>query len=187
MLSDKKVEEIMLRHLTPKRYFHSVKVAEKAVYLAEKYGGDPERAKQAALLHDICKKYSEKELLQLIVEYDIILGNIEKNTPDLWHAIAGAEMAARYGLNDQDTINAIRYHTSGRAGMSLLEKIVFIADFVSEDRDYPDVEVIRELSEQSLEVAMKYGVEHIISELEKKKRDICEDTRLLFETLKEMQ
>ena len=148
------------------RRVHSVNVSREAVRYAEKYGGDADKARLAGLLHDVTKETPADQQLKLIENGGIILTELERGTPKLWHAISGAcYVRDVIGIKDEDIFNAIRYHTTGRAGMSKLEKIIFLADFTSAERDYPDIEVIRERGEESLESGMLYGLKFTISRL----------------------
>ncbi len=152
--------------MSERRYNHCVNVSAEAVRLAEKYGGDTEKAAVAGILHDITKEVDFENQLQIIKSGDIILTEVEKSTTKLWHAISGSVYVENIlGINDSDIINAIRYHTTGRANMSLLEKIIFLADFTSVERDYPDVDVIREKAEISLEEGMLYGIQFTLDKL----------------------
>ena len=95
-----------------------------------------------------------------------MLTELEKRSPKLWHAISGAcYVRDVIGIDDEDIFNAIRFHTTARAGMSQLEKIIFLADFTSAERDYPDIDVIREHAEHSIEEGMLYGIKFTISRL----------------------
>lgn len=169
--------KIIIRELMgDKRYVHSVNVSKEAVRLAKKYGADPEKAAVAGILHDIAKEFSPEKQLQIIADGDIILSEVEKSSPKLWHSIAGSVyIQTELGITDVDIINAIRYHTSARAGMSLLEKVIFLADFTSEERDYPDIDVIREKAEISLEEGMLYGIRFTLKHLLRKAALISPD------------
>ena len=148
------------------RRVHSLNVSAEAVRFAEKYGGDVEKARLAGLLHDVTKETDFDRQLQIIENGGIILTELEKRSPKLWHAISGACFVRDViGVDDPDIFNAIRYHTTARAGMSQLEKIIFLADFTSAERDYPDIDVIREHAEHSLEDGMLYGIKFTISRL----------------------
>ena len=123
------------------RYTHSLNVAEEAVELARLYGGDEQKAYTAGILHDITKEIPHEEQLQIIREGGIILDDVQKNAPKLWHSVSGSVyVRTRLGIEDTDVINAIRYHTTGRAGMSLLEKIIYTADYTSKERSYDGAE-----------------------------------------------
>lgn len=159
-------KEIIREMMGDFRYTHSLNVADEAVRLAELYGCDPDKAYVAGILHDITKEVSKDEQLQIIREGGIILDDVQKKAPKLWHAISGSVyVRTRLGVNDPDIINAIRYHTTGRAGMSLLEKIIYIADYTSAERDYPDADIMRERSNISLESAMIFSYQFTFKKL----------------------
>ncbi len=148
------------------RYEHSVNVADEAVALAELYGEDVDKAYTAGILHDVTKELPNDKQLQIINDGGIILDDVQKQAPKLWHAISGSVyIQTELGITDSDIINAIRYHTTGRANMSLLEKIIYIADYTAKGRDYNGVEVMRELSRKSLEDAMIFSYQFTINKL----------------------
>ncbi len=156
-----------------KRYIHSVNVSKSAVELAKRYGADVEKAELAGILHDCCKEISRDEMLQIITNGGIILDATEKNSSKLWHAIAGSVyIRDELGINDEDIINAVRYHTTGREGMSLLEKVIFVADFIGAERDYEDVDIMRKKAFENLEDAMLYGLRFTIMNLSQKELTI---------------
>ncbi|MEE1155058.1 MAG: bis(5'-nucleosyl)-tetraphosphatase (symmetrical) YqeK [Acutalibacteraceae bacterium] len=149
-----------------KRYVHSVNVAKSARQLALQYGGDVEKAEIAGILHDITKETPYDEQLQIINSNGIILDDVQRFSPKTWHAISGSLFIKEHlNIQDIDILNAVRYHTSGRADMSLLEKIIFVADYIGEERNYKGVEVMRQKAKRSLEEAMLYGVSFSISDL----------------------
>ena len=165
---DRKDEFIALikGKLNEDRFIHSMGVADTAVLLAEKFGGDREKAYIAGLLHDVMKNESEEEQLKMMKKDGIILSQAEKNNPKLWHAMSGAAFIRHeLGITDPDIVNAVRYHTTGRAGMSLLEKIIYTADFISPERNYPDVEVMRSLSFESLDKGDLYSLQFSLKRL----------------------
>ncbi len=167
-MSDKyiKYKEILQKRLTTKRFNHSLCVADEAVRLAKKYGGDSNKAYLAGLLHDITKNASTNEHLQIFSEFDIMLNDIEKNAEKLWHAISGAAFIQhKLGITDDEIITAVRYHTTARAGMTQLEKLLYLADFTSRDRDYEDVDIMREKVEISIEAALNYALSYTINDL----------------------
>ena len=152
--------------LSEYRRVHSLNVSKEAVRFAEKYGADVEKARLAGLLHDVTKETDGDKQLQIIEKGGIILSETEKRSPKLWHAISGAcYVRDVLGIDDPDIFNAIRFHTTARAGMSVLEKVVFLADFTSAERDYPDIDIIREHAENSLEEGMLYGLKFTLSRL----------------------
>ena len=148
------------------RFVHSVNVADEAVALAKIYGCDEELAYTAGILHDVTKEFPKQEQLQIIADGGIILDSVQKNAPKLWHSISGSVYVRDFlCIKNNDIINAIRYHTTGRAGMSLLEKIIYIADFTSAERSYKDVDIMRELSRKALEDAMLFSCKFTIGNL----------------------
>lgn len=170
-------KRILMERLTEKRYLHSLAVADEAARLAKKYGADPDRAYLAGLLHDIMKDAPKEEMLQTMERFGIILTDIEKNAPKLWHAMAGACFVRRQlDIEDGEIIRAIRYHTTARKNMSLLEKILYLADFTSADRDYPGVEDMRKAVEQGLEKAMTEALSFTITDLVGEGNPIHPDT-----------
>ena len=179
-------KEILKSRLNEKRYFHSLCVADEAKRLAEKYGADTEKAYLAGLLHDITKNTDENEQLQIFKDFDIIPDRITKNSLKLWHAVSGAAYIENVlGIKDPDIISAVRYHTTARQDMSLLEKILYLADFTSFDRDYDDVAVMRKKVDESLGSAMRYALSYTITELVGKQAPIHPDTVAAFNQIME--
>ncbi len=169
--------EIIRKRESDYRFLHSLEVAKSAEYLAKRYGADEDKARVAGLLHDVMKDVSGKEQLQILKDFGILLDTVEKDAPKLWHARAGAAFLQHIlKIEDTDILNAVRYHTTARAGMSLLEKVLYIADFISADRTYGDVDVMRELADESLEAAMGYALRYTVNDLEKKGAAVHPDT-----------
>ena len=153
-------EAVLKERLTPKRFAHSLNVMERAVELANIHGADPQKAELAGLIHDIGKNTPIKILLQTLEKSDILLSSVDLASPPIWHAPCGFLYARdALGIRDEDVLNAIRYHTTGRAGMSKLEKVVYLADLTSADRDFSDVKKVRKLSEQDLDEAIFYSLQ----------------------------
>lgn len=169
--------DLIKSKLSPYRFNHSVEVAKSAVYLAEKYGGDSEKMYVAGLLHDVLKEADRDETFYYVDKYVIPLTVLEEVTPKLWHAIVGAEFIKNeLGIDDDEIITAVRYHTTGRKNMTLGEKILFIADFISADRDYNGADEMRERAEKSLECAMDMGLSFTIADLVEQGRPVHPDT-----------
>ena len=149
------------------RFRHSLCVADSARELAKRYGADEEKAYTAGLLHDVMKDKSPEKLRDLIEnKYHASLSDVEKSNHKLLHAIAGELFVKNeLGVTDEEILNAIRYHTTGRKNMSLFEKILFIADFISDDREYNGVDRMREKAKISLETAMEEGLQFTLAEL----------------------
>jgi predicted HD superfamily hydrolase involved in NAD metabolism len=137
-------------------------------------------------MHDVCKDMDPKEQLQLFEQFDIMLDNIEKNAPKLWHAILGAAYLERaLGISDKEILNAVRYHTTARANMGLLEKLIYLADFTSEDRDYNGVDSMRKAVDVSLEKAMFEALEFSVEDLKAKGCPVHKDTMDAYLEVKE--
>lgn len=172
-----KYNSILKSRLNEKRYFHSLCVADEAKRLALKYGGDTEKCYLAGLLHDITKNSPDEEHLKIFQTFGIMLSDVERNAKKLWHAISG-ECYLRNVLlvEDQEILDAVRYHTTAKKEMSLTSKILYLADFTSKDRDYEDVDVIRTLVDESLEKAMIYALKFSINDLTEMNKAIHPDT-----------
>ena len=148
-------KKFLKARLSAKRYVHSLNVAAECRKLAIKYGEDPDKAYFAGLLHDICKELPDDEQKALVLKSSFTVCREELETRSLWHAIAGAYfIKTEFGVEDIDILNAVRFHTVGRPGMSRLEEIVYLGDLISADRDYKDVDRMRKLSYSSLNAAM---------------------------------
>ncbi len=174
---DEQYKQIIRRRLGDYRYHHSLCVADEAKRLALRYGADERKAYTAGLLHDIMKDTDRNSQLQILTDFGILLDEVEQQVDKLWHAKVGAAFIEHIlQVKDRALLDAVRYHTTGRAGMSLLEKIVFVADFTSADRRYPDVDAVRRLSDISLEETMIYTIDYTIRDLLNKGQAIHPDT-----------
>jgi predicted HD superfamily hydrolase involved in NAD metabolism len=163
--------------LSKKRYHHSICVSQAAKRLALKYNADPQKAETAGILHDIMKDLPPEQQLERMEHYGIKLTDVERSAQKLWHAMLGAAyIKTELHINDQEILDAVRYHTTGRKDMTLMDKILFIADFISEDRDYPGVENLRKAADISLEKAMVEGFSYTIADLAGEMKPIHPDT-----------
>lgn len=164
MYSDEEIIGILKIRLSKKRFTHSVNVAEMAKKLALTHGyKNPDEAYTAGLVHDCCKEISTEEQLVMVKKSRRNVCEAELKTPALYHAIAGAYYAETvFGFTDEDFLNSIRYHTTGRANMSRLEEIVYMADLVSVERSFKDVEKFRKMAfddmDKAILEAIKYSV-----------------------------
>lgn len=173
--------KILETKLSPKRLQHTLNVAEQAVLLGQHYGLDLQKCETAALLHDIAKEDSERELLQNIDNSVILFCDIFKQSKKIWHAFAGAGYIEKHGITqDKDIINAVRYHTTGRENMSDLEKVIFLSDFTSQERSFEGVDQLRERVFVSLEQAMFYALNSALSFLLQKNEAIYPQTVLAY-------
>lgn len=169
--------ELLHRRLSAKRYTHSLNVAVRAASLARLFGANEGKAEFAGLVHDICKDMTHGELLEMIRGAGVEPAREVLASPQLYHAIAGrCYVESELNVSDEEILNAVRYHTTGRAGMGLLEKVVYLADMTSADRDFPEANDVRALSESSLDAGMLFCMRYIIPELVIKNRPICPDT-----------
>ncbi|HZG84121.1 MAG TPA: bis(5'-nucleosyl)-tetraphosphatase (symmetrical) YqeK [Paenibacillus sp.] len=161
------VEEAMAlveREMPAKRWKHTLGVVESAVALAERFGGDAEKARVAAILHDVAKFWPVDRQRAAIEEEGAPAGlDTLLYDKELWHSHAGAYAAKRdFGVADEEVLDAIRYHTSGRVGMTKLDKIICLADYIEPGRDFPGVDRLRELAKTSLEEALVAGFDGTI-------------------------
>ncbi len=180
MIADLDIEKykaVIKPLLSEKRYHHSVCVSKKAKELALRYGADADKAETAGILHDIMKDTPQDEQLKLMERYGIKLSEVERGAPKLWHAMLGAAYIKNtLKINDGEILDAVRYHTTGRADMTLLDKILFIADFISADRDYDGVDKLRAAAKKSLDEVMVEGISFTIKELLGNRKAIHPDT-----------
>lgn len=155
MIDKKQCEKTINALMGEKRFKHSVNVAEMALTLANRFGCDEEKTYIAAIYHDVRKEADKDEMLSEVRSSGFYVDPVELDTFKLWHGIAGAYYAKNVlKIEDSDILNAIRFHTVGRAHMSKLEKIVFLADMVSEERSYEGVEEYRKIVLDNLDNGM---------------------------------
>ena len=179
--TDEKIITLIRSKLNADRFNHSLNVADSAKELALRYGADADKAYTAGLLHDVMKNASPEEQLGVLSEAGIELMPVERENKKLWHAIAGAAYVKFVmGIDDRDIIRAVRYHTTGRAGMSLLERIVYLADYISADRNYNGVEDMRRLCRSDSDEAILYALTFGIPDLVSKGRVIHPDSIDLY-------
>jgi len=153
-MSEELVKKLKM-HLPAKRLAHSLAVSATAAELAAKYGADVAKARLAGLLHDCARGMSSNLLLQAAAASGIVMFGVEQREPVLLHAPVGAVIARRdYGVDDPEVLSAIRWHTTGKAEMTLLDEIVFLADYVEPGRSFPGVERLRALAASSLPEAL---------------------------------
>lgn len=152
--------------LNPKRVPHVAGCEEEAVKLARRWGADEENAREAAILHDITKNLNLADQLLLCDKYGIITDNLEKKDAKLLHAKTGAAVAKHEFSVSEEVYRAIYWHTTGKEDMSLLEKIVYMADYIEPTRDFDGVERLRELAYKDLHGALLLGFEMSLEDME---------------------
>lgn len=146
------INEYIEKHFSEKRRVHTEGVRTTAIRLAEKYGADPKKAEIAALYHDMFRGVDKETLNRKIDELG--LPDRYRDNPNLAHGkLAALIMERDFDIKDQDILNAVSFHTTGRPGMSPLEKVVFIADAIEPGRDYPGVEELRKLADEDIDKA----------------------------------
>lgn len=174
--------------LKPRRIRHVQGCEEVAVELAKLYGCDVRKAATAAILHDITKKLDYDEQLLLCSKYDIICDDDELKNEKLLHAKTGAYLARDLFGTDDDVFNAILWHTTGKPDMSLLEKIIYLADYIEPTRDFPGVEELRKLVYSDIDAgmaqALKMSYEHVSGEGIRPHRNTADAYSFYSEVLK---
>ena len=170
------LKEISLSLHDEKRRPHVIGCSETAEALAVKWGADPVLARRAGILHDITKALSGEDQLRLCRRYDIVLSELQRNNPKLLHAKTGAAVARHVFGECEEICSAIYWHTTGRRDMSLLEKIIYIADYMEPNRRFPDVDRLRELVWKDLDAGLAFGLELSIRQLQANGRIIDPDS-----------
>ena len=153
-----KLEQAVIGLLNPNRVAHVLGCRDTAIAMAKRWGADETDAARAGLLHDITKALDGERQLTLAGEYGIILNAFQQENPKTLHALTGSLVAERlFGENDA-VVQAVRHHTTGKADMNLLEKIIYVADYMEPNRNFPGVETLRELAFSDLDAAVKMGL-----------------------------
>jgi len=175
----------LLADIGKERYNHSIRVMEIAVELGEIYKADINKIKKAALYHDCGKITSTEKIIGIVKEKNIKITKEDLKSPEVLHTNLGEYLAKnKYKIKDQDILNAIKYHTTGRAGMSLIEKIIYIADYIEPGRDFNGVEGVRVESKINLENSVLMALEKTISYLESKNKYIHKNTLEAYKYIK---
>lgn len=143
----KQIEKTLKGMLPERRLKHSLNVSKCAVKLSEIYKCDKEKAEIAGLVHDCAKYFTDEQIEDSIKRFNVELDPLEVNNIALSHSVIGSYVVVDiFNIKDEEIINAIKYHTTGKENMSLLEKIIYMADLIEEDRNFPRVEELRELT-----------------------------------------
>ncbi|EOL42880.1 bis(5'-nucleosyl)-tetraphosphatase (symmetrical) YqeK [Enterococcus caccae] len=174
-----KREELMQEvqmHMSERRFQHVLGVEEMAVALAAKYGASEEKASIAALTHDYAKERPDEEF-ELIIQRDGYDQDLLNYGNAIWHGLVGASMVQReLGIDDEEILEAIRLHTTGAAKMSLLDKIIYVADYIEPGRNFPGVKEARELALVDLDEAVAYETKHTLLHLIEQEQKIYPKT-----------
>lgn len=164
---DKELLKEKLKNMVDEnRYLHSLGVADMAKNLAVKYGEDPDRAEIAGILHDYTKSWPNEKLVEYIKNYNELSKDLLLYGEKLWHgSVSSIVVQEEFNIDDEDIINSIRYHTSGRVKMSLLEKIICLADYIEPTRKYDGVDYIRLIANENLNKALLAALDGTIIHL----------------------
>ena len=177
------LEAVVLRLLNPNRVNHVLGCRDTAVELAKRWGANETDAARAGLLHDITKALDGPLQLTLCREYGTILDEFGCKYPKTLHALTGSLVAERIFGETQAVVSAICHHTTGKAGMSLLEKIIYVADYMEPCRNFPGVERLRELAFSDLDAALKLGLEMTLEHLKNLGDEVSPASREALEFL----
>ncbi|AGF58943.1 bis(5'-nucleosyl)-tetraphosphatase (symmetrical) YqeK [Clostridium saccharoperbutylacetonicum] len=159
MLSIEEMKIYLKENLMEKRYIHTLGVAETAKKLAKLNGVSEEKAEIAGLAHDVAKNLSIEKMKNIIEQNGIILSKIEENNPSLWHSIiAHIEAKDKLKIEDEEILDAIRWHTTGKENMSTLTKIIYIADMIEPGRKFEGVEELRKVTFEDLDKGVYAGL-----------------------------
>ncbi len=172
-LSMEELESVVIGLLKPNRVAHVLGCRDTAVSMAKRWGADETDAARAGLLHDITKALDGPLQLTLCREYGKILDAFSEKNPKIIHALTGSLVAQRIFGENENVVQAIRWHTTGKPGMSLLDKIIYVADYIEPTRDFPNVDTLRELAYSDLNAAVRLGLEMAIDLLRKQGREVC--------------
>ena len=154
-MNQKQAKELVRNRLSDKRYEHTLNVRKMAVKLAKRHDADEDRAALAALLHDAAKEISKDEMRAIMKAHPEYAEGGEERPIPVWHGICAAILArTEWGVEDEAVLSAIACHTAGKPGMSKLDKILYLADMSSAERDWPGVNKLRRLERKDLDAAM---------------------------------
>jgi predicted HD superfamily hydrolase involved in NAD metabolism len=144
MWDEEEINQYLEKNLKIKRYKHSIGVRDTSVKLAQLYGAHVDKARIAGLVHDCAKCMSDDELIYIANKNGIVIDEVLKETPNLLHGPVAAVIARdKMGIYDEDILSAVAYHTTGKENMTLMQKIVYVSDYIEPMRDFPGVDKIR--------------------------------------------
>jgi predicted HD superfamily hydrolase involved in NAD metabolism len=170
--------------LSDKRYGHTLRVADTAADLARIHGLDEDRARLSALIHDAARETEPGEFLRLAEEWNLHVGEPERQSPKLLHGPVAAEMARReLGVGDEEVLEAVRAHTTAKPGMEPLALTLYVADKIEPARDYPSVERLRQLAREDLYMATTEALRRAIAHNEGRGKDVHPSSRAALEWL----
>ena len=171
------LEPIVLSLLNPNRVAHVLGCRDTAVALAKRWGADETDAARAGILHDITKAIDGPLQLTLCEAYGKILDDFSRKYPKTLHAITGSLVAERIFGENKAVVDAIAYHTTGKADMNLLEMIIYVADYMEPNRDFPGVETLRQLAFSDIQAALRLGLEMTLEHLKEQGSEVSPASR----------
>lgn len=188
MISVEEAKHLAKKTLSPARYEHTLNVCRLAKELARCNGVPEEQAALAALLHDIAKEQPKQKLLQIFADNAIIAGDITQRPAPVWHGAAAAILAQnQYGVADPAILSAIRCHTTGKADMGVLDKIIYLADMASAERTYPEAAALRAHARENLNKAAVEGLGMSIAWLKQQGKAVDADTLEAYASLRKKE
>ena len=174
--------------LSEKRYGHTLRVADTAAELARIHGLDEDRARLSALIHDAAREVEPGEFLRLAEEWNLPVGEPERQSPKLLHGPVAAELAKReLGVGDEGVLEAVRVRTTAKPGMNPLALALYVADKIEPARDYPSVGRIRDLARRDLREAATEALRRVVAHNEERDRPIHPSSRAMLEWLEEAE
>jgi len=171
------LEQVVISLLNPNRVAHVLGCRDTAVELARRWGADETDAARAGILHDITKAIDGPLQLTLCDAYGKILSDFSKRYPKTLHALTGSLVAQRIFGENQSVVSAIEHHTTGKADMNLLETIIYVADYMEPNRNFPGVEKLRELAFTDIQAALKLGLEMTLEHLKRQGNEVSPESR----------
>lgn len=177
MWSKEKIEAYIREKLEPERFNHVLGVVDSAAKLAEAYDGNIEKAVIGAMIHDCAKNMTDEEIMNIVESNGYEADWVSKRSPQLLHGLAGGLIGKNLmGINDGEIFEAVRYHTTGRRNMSLLDKIIYLADYIEPGRNFPGVEELRKLAFEDIDKAVLAALNNTIAHVIKKGQLLHTDT-----------
>lgn len=171
------IKGLLAQLLSPTRFNHSMGVSQEAVKLAKHYGANVEKAMLAGLVHDCVKEIDFNEMVNMCALYGVELDAVSKEEKKLIHAQLGAAYAKKeFNIDDDEIYDAIKYHTTAKANMPILTKIIYVADYIEPNREFDGVEGLRRLAYIDLDAAILDGLDYTINQLIGKKRMLHQET-----------
>jgi predicted HD superfamily hydrolase involved in NAD metabolism len=175
-----RAEALLAERLSPRRRDHTHRVAAEAVVLAERFGVPVDKAELAGLLHDLCRELPDAEMLAAAERYGVPFGPVEARRPrKILHGPVAAAELAELGV-DADVCRAIALHTAGDAGMTALDKVVYLADYTEPSRDFPGVDEVRALARTSLDAAVGEGARLTLLDIIRRGRGVVPAALALY-------